>query len=115
MSDLKPCPWPKCGGSPLGPEHVILRGVLSDGRCIRCTACGARGPIMKTEAEAIAAWDNRAPVTASELSDAVCLLADKAAKDASPSDKALIKMWLIQAEGGIAEIGRMIRERGEND
>lgn len=115
MSDLKPCPWPTCGNSRLGPEHVILTGALGDKRCIRCGACGASGPVMKTEDEAVAAWNQRAPVTASELSDAVCLLACKAALDASPSDKALIKMWRIQAEGGIAEIGRMIREGVGND
>jgi hypothetical protein len=54
-----------------------------------------------------------ASASATELADAVCLLADKAAKDAGPAEKQLIKMWRTQAEGGIAEIGRIIKERGE--
>jgi Lar family restriction alleviation protein len=63
MSDLKPCPF--CGGEVATiTEHqgyqdpTIYAGL--------CKKCRARGPYCHTEAEAIAAWNRRAPAPSAE-------------------------------------------------
>lgn len=51
--ELKPCPVPWCQGD---AQHG------GSGRMwhyIECSLCGLDGPPQRTEAEAIAAWNNR--------------------------------------------------------
>ena len=50
QGEIKACPF--CGGP--ANEHARLTSV-------RCLECGARGPLMVSEGEHIAAWNRRAP------------------------------------------------------
>lgn len=54
MSELKPCPWPHCGS-----EQATVYHLDHGWRCVWCEECDARGPARETEAEAIAAWNDR--------------------------------------------------------
>lgn len=57
---LLPCPNPWCEeGEPLVERTVRYRGDASP-RHVECS-CGIRGPMGATDAEAIAAWNTRAP------------------------------------------------------
>lgn len=61
--ELRPCPFCERGGGCLS-EKMILRGgkIITVGYYIRCnrrSTCGAMGPIKKTMAAAIRAWNRR--------------------------------------------------------
>jgi Lar family restriction alleviation protein len=56
--ELKPCPF--CGGSNVSTYEV--KGSYST----LCVGCGGEGPEEDSEAEAIAAWNRRSPVAATE-------------------------------------------------
>jgi Lar family restriction alleviation protein len=55
MTELLGCPF--CGGDDVADFHSIT-GDLH----IACVDCDGRGPDRKSEAEAIAAWNTRAPI-----------------------------------------------------
>lgn len=62
MTEIKPCPNPwGCSGS----QAPVCTHYNFDGnsalRHVVCHSCGERGPVRPTEAEAIAAWNQRAP------------------------------------------------------
>lgn len=56
MTELLPCPF--CGG----PAEILTAESMNGGYLfgIMCNDCRSRGDIYDTEAEAIAAWNNRA-------------------------------------------------------
>ncbi len=57
--ELKPCPVPWCESDVLEP----VRSIWSHNYSIICQECRAQGPSLATKAEAIAAWNRRAPDT----------------------------------------------------
>jgi Lar family restriction alleviation protein len=56
QDELTICPVPWCGGDVL----EVLRSAFGHNYFVKCQHCGATGPWMIDEAEAIAAWNNRA-------------------------------------------------------
>jgi len=61
--EMKACPWCCLGG--------VLHMINTDGAgdwAVECRDCGAAGPIERTQAEAIAAWNTRA-LPASAIQD----------------------------------------------
>lgn len=57
MSDLKPCPF--CGGE---AEPFNPFGNADGTWCVLCSECASATGFEQTEAEAIAAWNTRAPI-----------------------------------------------------
>lgn len=49
---MKPCPF--CGGT-----ETKVKPVWKDYRFVACQSCKAAGPVMKTEQEAVDAWNDR--------------------------------------------------------
>lgn len=70
MSDLLPCPF--CGGTKFqrntkAKSYFVKRQAAREGRdtsnhIVRCTGCGAKGPLMHSMGEAGEAWNHSAPV-----------------------------------------------------
>lgn len=58
MTDLKPCPWCLERGHPVPRISAAGRPIL---HYVECARCEATGPACNTEAEAITAWNRRAP------------------------------------------------------
>jgi len=71
---LEPCPW--CQHAKF--VHVTRVAMMSGNnkRRVTCDACHADGPIANTEAEAIAAWNRRAPGYAAGV-EAAAIRCDK--------------------------------------
>lgn len=73
MHSLKPCPF--CGGTKFhvntkAKSYFIKKQAERERRdpsnhLVRCTKCGAKGPLKHSPDEAVAAWNDRA--TANEL------------------------------------------------
>lgn len=55
--ELKPCPVPWCESDVLEP----VRSIWSHNYSIICQECRAQGPSLATKADAIDAWNTRAP------------------------------------------------------
>lgn len=72
IPDLKPCPF--CGGGKFHANtkakgYFLKRQAEREKRdtsnhLVRCTKCGAKGPLMHSPAEAAEAWNTRAQVPA---------------------------------------------------
>lgn len=59
---LLPCPNPWC----MGDVHSFCNGAVKSSNYVRCKKCGIKGPTRSTRAEAITAWNTRAPLSATQ-------------------------------------------------
>ena len=58
--ELKPCPFGCATEDAAGPALAYIPSVVrSEGGAVQCRNCGCDGPWCATEAEAIAAWNQR--------------------------------------------------------
>lgn len=57
--ELRPCPVPWCGSEIL----ETISQPFARAQCVICQSCHCHGPLGKTEADAITAWNRRVPST----------------------------------------------------
>lgn len=57
--ELLPCDFCAHDTSRLPMSIPIVQSVDHETVCVQCRWCGSRGPLKRTEDEAIAAWNNR--------------------------------------------------------
>lgn len=57
--ELKPCPWPGCGGEAMYKRDIFTQPGVPFRHWIECKKCESRGPVCKTEQAARAAWNKQ--------------------------------------------------------
>jgi len=91
QDSLLPCPF--CSSTDVKPRNDDVAYLPPATRYVLCRGCGASGANVETEAEAIAAWNRRAPDAALEALEKI----DKFIEALKPSKPAK-EMLAIQAE-----------------
>ena len=96
-SPLRPCPF--CGQAAVPPHRYLTAWV-------RCGSCGAEGPVSTDGAEAIDAWNRRAPVRPMDGSPAGDEIAVLRITLSKLRDAADVHEWIEKSERmgwGLAE------------
>lgn len=57
MPPIRVCPFCRCGGCAVNPSEYSACKIYPCAFRVECSACGAKGPEKRSEADAVAVWN----------------------------------------------------------